>query len=492
MPADAVTGTYQTDVEGWNVYNDSKTLDSGFTVNDISAVFNVSDDNLDIEYNWTGNVTHNITITNKMDSEREVEWTANGDLENFTSVNWNSTLNLSADETRELRLNFDVDDVVDYNGEIILMSSGYNKTIDVELDAPNCEYRNASVCVQNIDEWINITEDSVGYETEMMNLIYIGDQGGSSFIRISSSGDISPYVSVDPSAFTLTDSREVMLNYSVTSKGNYTGTISVSTSSGEVSIPTKLVANIDQVNVGISGPASLDFGTVTEGESATVTASIENTGQLEVTDLTASSSTYNVEVVSPTTIGIGSTSSVEMNISNIASGFGDVTLTGSTSQSQVSTTISISGTVEQAVNYEQRITEIEDRISSLSNQASSPSTQTQLQNLELEVANLETLYQNGNTQQANQRYNQMTTQLDTIEQQIDSGSNGGTGTDGQTPDNNDTFTGGPDDENSTGGGGGGFLIIGVVLLVILIVGFVFYTSYVPEEGDPLYDLLGDK
>jgi hypothetical protein len=31
----------------------------------------------------------------------------------------------------------------------------------------------------------------------------------------------------------------------------------------------------------------------------------------------------------------------------------------------------------------------------------------------------------------------------------------------------------------------------VLLVVLGIAGFVFYESYIPEEGDPLYGILGD-
>lgn len=51
----------------------------------------------------------------------------------------------------------------------------------------------------------------------------------------------------------------------------------------------------------------------------------------------------------------------------------------------------------------------------------------------------------------------------------------------------------PSDElsNEDDTSGGMLVPIAVAVLVLLIVGFVFFTSYVPEEGDPLYSVMGE-
>ncbi|EGQ43192.1 MAG: hypothetical protein J07AB43_11820 [Candidatus Nanosalina sp. J07AB43] len=47
-------------------------------------------------------------------------------------------------------------------------------------------------------------------------------------------------------------------------------------------------------------------------------------------------------------------------------------------------------------------------------------------------------------------------------------------------------------DSSSSGGGGGILILIILLIIVLGIGFVVYTSYIPEEGDPLYDVLGEE
>jgi hypothetical protein len=53
----------------------------------------------------------------------------------------------------------------------------------------------------------------------------------------------------------------------------------------------------------------------------------------------------------------------------------------------------------------------------------------------------------------------------------------------------DPGTGG---SGETSGGGFPVLLIAGLIFLLIAVGFVFYTSYIPEKGDPLYDVLGEK
>lgn len=111
----------------------------------------------------------------------------------------------------------------------------------------------------------------------------------------------------------------------------------------------------------------------------------------------------------------------------------------------------------------------------------------------------------GNDQKAFSIYQATLTNLESIESEIESNSNTGDQNDGadnqdstdqqdgQTPE--DPNTGGtsdPSTDPSTEGSGAGILPIILVVFILLVAGFIFYTSYIPEPGDPLYEYIGEK
>lgn len=81
------------------------------------------------------------------------------------------------------------------------------------------------------------------------------------------------------------------------------------------------------------------------------------------------------------------------------------------------------------------------------------------------------------TERAESLYNDASNQIDTISQRANQ-------LDQQNGQDNQ---GGSDSENN---GGGSIILVILLVVVLLLIGFVVYSSYIPEEGDPLYDVLG--
>jgi cobalamin biosynthesis Mg chelatase CobN len=188
-----------------------------------------------------------------------------------------------------------------------------------------------------------------------------------------------------------------------------------------------------------------------------------------------------------------------------------VTLAGNTSEGEVSLTLDVNATPVD--NYASMTSQLTDRKQELEPVSKSNLTQT-LTEVSGTITEIQTAWEEDNYLEAKRLYNDAQNKLDYVENNKGSteggdtgGNNGGTdqGDDGQETggdqsddpgnqggDQGGADTGGPSTTQNEGGGGLPIIPIVVVILVLVIIGFVVYESYIPEEGDPLYGVLGEE
>lgn len=483
IPADAETGSYDTDITAFNIYGEKKEKSSGFNVNSVDASFNTSGD-IEHDINKTGIHEINFTVTNKLGSQRTLEVLLKDDIENFTEVNDGDNITLEADEKRNVTVDFNITYVDDYDGEINLTDNGndYSSAIEVDIDdGVDCDLREETLCIEGTSDWENVTSSEKGHVTRNIDVIYLGGKNNTSATFESSvSGDVSSYLSIEPSTGELNstwDRKDVTLNYSVETPGNFTGGVEFWIDDYKVSFNTSLEADIDSTDTGISVTDAVDLGYMATGDPATAEIEVENTGSVEITTLSVSSTEYEVSMES-TSVSTGETVTRELDFTSVETDSGSVTVTGENSEGDLTGTVSV--TANPVPNYAEQTSTLETRIQDLTAQTSSESTKTRLQELSTELSNIETLYEQEEYRQAEESYQNVQSELDSIESQISGGAP--TSPDGEP---------GTEQPDQTGGGPPVVPIV-LGLAIILLIGFIAYTSLIPEEGDPLYGLLGEE
>ncbi len=485
IPVDAENGTYSLEVDAENLYSEEQSLSSAFTVKPITASFNTSGD-IDEEYNKTGLHEYNLTITNKASGSINVSWTPKGDIENFTTLADGDNIIISGKETKDVEVEFNVTYVEDHEGEIELSDTAgkYNKTIDVDLDAPSCERRNGTLCFRDQEEeWLNVTATERGSITRTLTMLYFGEKGTTETVDSNVTSDIADHLSLDPSSFDINISEElVALNYSATEPGNFTGMIKFTgEDTGDVlTLRTLLESDVELQEASLNTPASVDLGTFVTGDNVSRQIELNNTGDVVIENFTASSADFQTSILAAE-VPSGRTRTVTVTFKNLNTSSGTLVITGQSSLGEVTSTISVTGNMTS--DYTDKVESLRQRISNLRSQATTNTMITRLDDLDQAVDSMESLYEQGNIQQADQRYQEISSDLDNLEQQIGSPStpDNGTGDQNQT---------GEEPETNQNQGGGILLPLIIGLVVLIIIGFVAYTSIIPEEGEPLFDVLG--
>ncbi|MFB6147289.1 MAG: hypothetical protein ABEJ66_00240, partial [Candidatus Nanohaloarchaea archaeon] len=282
-------------------------------------------------------------------------------------------------------------------------------------------------------------------------------------------GNISDHVSVIPSSFTFNTTQDVKMNFTAKVPGFFTGNVSFTTGTGdEINFTARLTSNVKPTDAGISAPPSIDLGYLPSGNTVSRQVQVENTGKIEITGITATSDTYSVSA-EPVTIPAGETEKVKLTFESVSSDSGTVTLTAMTAVESAVAQVQV--TANPVPDYVSKAETLSERIATITSRADNQSVKASLQSLEAKVAQIKTAYQRGNYRQAQQTYQSVSSTLDTIRARIGSGN--------QQPDNSQQKQ-----------GGFPVVMVAVVLFVLLLIGFIAYTSIIPERGDPLYNVLG--
>ena len=506
-------GTYTLNAEVTNSYGTMKSFTYNFEVLETSRIFSATD-NIEMDIWKPGSYTKNFTVQNQLSNSITVDTELDGDVEEITEVNSGQAISIGSGNSTNVTANFTVDEVQDYSGEIILhdTSSDYNETVDVEINGPPCGMRNDTLCVDQ-DEDINITRLGPGMSNRTFELYYMGDQDEVE-VEIEKTGAVASYMSISNTSFNLSDSKEITINYTVEQPMNETGTIFIN-STRNLEIPTNLVGDFKDPEVDMSiVDNSVDLGVIQALETG-FQAQVQNNGSTAInyieidgpnTGLFGSVNVTNYNPIDPASAG-----PVTLNISRSNYGEMDeeVTLTAyrqnpsETEEELTGSSDSVQVVAKFMPETETAVENITSWAQELNGQATDASLIGDIQSARDNATLLEDELSKGNDQKAFEIYQTTLGNLAYIEMQIESNSNAGgdDGTDdedttdqqdGETPD--EPNTGGPSDPGSspdTEGSGAGILPIIIVVFILLLAGFIFYTSYIPEPGDPLYEYLGE-
>ncbi|WP_414838240.1 hypothetical protein ACK3SF_02460 [Candidatus Nanosalina sp. VS9-1] len=439
---------------------------------------------LDFRARRAGIYTENITLENILDTENEIHVEASESLEDIVEFE-DETVTIDPGAEENVSVDFNVTPAGDYSGDIIFTENSTGETDDTEVDieGPTCIERTETFCSSQ-SGWMNVTMEERGNTTKEFTLDSIWREDEAVAVQIAVEGDIRQYLSLSHTDIELEDTQTVTVEYSAQDPGVYTGNIEISSGGESLSIPVGLNSSVKQLETGMdASPVEFDFGAVPEGNDVSDRITLENTGTLELSDFNISSQDYSLNADSIESIAPGESTQTDFTIEEPQDQQGQFTIEASSEQQNVSQIFTVSMSLVTPV--EDMKQEIRDRVSDLRRRANSTQVQNNLVEVESDISSIQTSWDRGDYSTAQETYQASISELNSIETTVQANNQdtGGSGPSQPTD---------PSGSDSSESGGAGFLIFAFVLLLLLGAGFVVYTSYYPEEGDPLYEVLGDK
>ncbi len=472
IPITEEAGIYSKRINVTDQFGDSKLLkapQTNFNVTNASKTFETTD-SIEMDIQRRKNYSYEMEIKNTESVARQLSFDVSGGLEDVAHVNYGKEANISGDETENVPVSFNISDVQSYDGEITVSDKGsdYSKNVDVMLEAPECDYKESQICLEtegldvDITRTINLTKD--------FTIHYLGPSDSTKTYTPVVSGNISDFVTVNPETVTFDEENsnsDGVLNYDFGSLGYFSGSFEV----GEVSV--NLDANIEDTvtrdnedqnqgeqtgDLSFSAPSSITITSDTES------VMITNEGDKEIQSIDFSGTPFTVET-DQSSVPAGESKSFELTFSEVTTG--TITVTASSGQQSEEQTISVSAEDPEQQNVE----DLRNRLSQLDQRINTPELQSRIDDVSSQINRLSADYNE-------QTYQSIVTELNNIESQANSNTQG--------PSNpSEPGTGQPNQR-----GGGGFLPILIAVFVLLLLGFVAYTSVIPEQGDPGYKVLG--
>ncbi len=464
IPDDASTGIHDVEFNFTDIYNQTKSITDTFRVNDFNQNFEITN-GLEVEVGKLHEVNRSLEVRNNGGATLDVTVNLSEQFDGI--VNMTDSFVLEPQETRMVNYTVNLTEPEDVQGDINLTeSSGYMVEKTLEIRTPDCEIRNQSLCADHDEIDYGVVESNTTEELEIFNL-HSADKN----LNISATGNISEYLDFKNST-SISDSETLAVLFEPTARGNLTGVLNIESDSEMIQVNISAESNITEADDSdlVVSPSETTV-MVPEGETGTVELTAENTGELEITNIVVELENGAADVDS-FDLSTGDTNkfTVEVNQSDT------LTLTGETSAGEVTAESSI--TVDEIDNYSDRASEIEDRVSELRVDNTDPSLDSQLTDLTLQAENVRTQWNNGNYDQARQTFEEAQSTLNELETEIDSQ---------QTSDDDSTTNETESDENQDEGGGLPIIpIVAIIVVLMLVGGFIFFESYIPEEGDPLY------
>ena len=478
---DDPTGSYELSIDAENIYGDNNSVESGFNVNSVDATFEAQTE-LELDIERYEPETFSIDIENLVNSDRNITYDVE-EMEDELEI-LNTSIELNAEESDEILVEANLSDLEDQEGEILFQDNdtGYQQSSTIKIDTPECPLRNRNLCVKTE----SIDAEAIGDETfnRTIDLKNIGNSSKTVNYNVSIQDDISSVLTVESqnSESELEDEKSIDLMFNSTqAQDDLSGRVVINNSRDDenlvlpvaleyISVDNEQEINIESPQISL-GTTSISLGTIVIGESETRQVEISNNGNFAVNSTTISSNQYTVIAES---LEISSDDSETMNIQieDINSNSGVIDITAENEGGTTTETITVTASPIQ--NYAERTSELNSRISELQTSAGSEYS-SNLTNLRTRISEIETEWERGNYEEAESTYNEIDRSLTTLDAQTD--------------------TGGPPPQNQTNNqnsAGSVLPILIAVIIILLVVGFVFFESYIPEEGDPLYNVLGDK
>ena len=445
-----------------------------------------SESDLEFQIDRAGTYSRDVNLRNFLDVENEVHVEVSEDLESIT--NFSDTVYIPAGGNENVTFEFELTPAESVSGEITFTENetGEDDSTDVSISGPSCVASTQRFCLSTQD-WLNVTADERGNFTRSFDIRSIWTEDEPVQVDLESAGGTSQYVSLSTSQVETTGTETVEVEYSVEDPGNFTGQI-IATADESLTIPVGINSNVMELDTSMSvSPETLDFGAVPAGENVAETLNLENTGTLELSDFQFSSD-YSISTDDVESISAGETAETDVTIEEPQNAEGQISIEASSEEADVSESLQVSMNI---VTPEEEMTqEIRNTVSDLRSRANSTEVLDSLLDIESDVSSIQTAYDQGNYAQAQSTYQGAVSELESLEIQVNNNQNnqnpGGGGTQQPSQPQN------PSDPSGSDSSGGGLLIFFFLLVVVLGIGFVLYTSYYPEEGDPLYSLLGEE
>ena len=454
-----------------------------------------ADEDIDLDIERAGVYETETDIENLLDTENAVSVEVSKDIEERVSTEDAFTIDPS--ETENLTVDINSTPMQDLEGEIRFTenSSELSDEIDVSVNSIDCPLQTERICA--FTELVNVSATGRQLYERSLEVKNIWRKDTSEAVNAEITGEISSYSTLGSASFQLEDSRDLSVQMNPEDPGYYEGELVLSAAGSQLSVDLGLDANLQSLETGLSVDSQSEIGTVPEGSTASISAEVENTGNLEVRELSFTSG-LDIDAPDPTSLDPGETRSFEMAVRSIDTTSGTVNVEGTTDRGNVSGSFTV--TADPVRPKSEMVSDLRDRISDLRGEASSTETLNQITEVESKISSLQTQYDRGNYAEAKSQYQQRVQELESISvEESEPAPTPGTGTeqppgDGGTTQGTGTGTtpgSGTDTPDGSKSSGSGMIIFAVLLLVILLIGFVLYTSYYPEEGDPLYGVLGE-
>ncbi|WEL23522.1 hypothetical protein [Candidatus Nanohalovita haloferacivicina] len=500
IPQGTPNGTYTIAGVFSNQYGETVTVSPVFDLKETTQIFNTTDE-LNVSIVNRKNYSENFTITNQLSNSITINATAMSEISGITTINDGNNIEIAPNNETNVTVNFDVDEVEDYEGEILLedMNSEFSRTIDVNLNSPDCQITNNSLCADR--ESINVTLLGPREVTESFEIYNIGPES-SVQTEIYTTGQISDYVTTSVMGVDLADSHSIDVNYSLQTPVNVSGEIVVNSSGQRLSIPTRLAGDFaepevdleimnDSMDIGVIQSSSSQFQLIAKNNGSTNINYIQSeTGMFEVSEW----STVSVDAQEPFTTQVtrDSYGTVEREVTYVAyqNDPENSSETGSTDTVQI--------TARFMPETQAASENITSWVTRLQGQAFSTGVINQLETARQNATKMEDSLSKGDDIQAYNTYQSTINNLESLETQINNNNQQQDDEeDNQEGDNNnggsdDPGTDTPPTDTEQKSGGMGILPIILVVLILVVGGFIFYTSYIPEPGDPLYEYLGEE
>ncbi len=489
IPGDAKVGDYQIDLFVEDVYRGNRSLLRSFSVRENTQTFELSDSTLEPEIQRAGDYSTEMNITDISGTGLNMSVDVSSDLQDILEMP--TDFEVEQGQMRTLTLDWTIDEVQEYSGELEFKDedSNYNTTVDVNIQAPDCQFQDGNLCSLSPKEiehsMAQRDKDELDFE-----LLNIGQEDSTRDVSIGVSGNISEYIEVVSGA-SFSDNEVIPFNISAQERGVFTGLITVNSDNSELQYNLTLDSNVPSGAPQVDVTESIEIGPLVEGESATSEVTLENTGEVAVTNISVSSETYNVESdTEGMEIAGDSSDTISITFNEVSSSSGQLNIDLEALEEATET---VDVTAQVYSDYGSRIDSLFNDIQNLRDSTGNQQALNTLDSAESTLDSAEVSWENGNYEEAVNTYEEADSTYQQAQETVESSQpdeDPGSG-DPADPGNGGTQQPDPGNQNNDGGGGGLPIIMIVIVLVLLIGGgFVFYESYIPEEGDPLYDVLG--
>ena len=522
IPEDASDGTWDFQATATDKYSheESTSWDISIETSDSTdspqpqpdVPFNIS--NTTFEKQMIGEQEFELAVQNNLVENITLETNRSENLEDIMNISEDGEFNVTADSTEQIPVTVNTTEFNNVTGTVNFTDpeSGHKDVVEINITAPNCRVENNTLC-STTRKTVNISkesEDKVQHDIEILNKGLMETN-----LTSSVTGNVSDHIEINEN-FTLNKAVTATFNYTAQEEGNYTGQL-MFTADDESKITFNLSAetNIsteEREQIGFETDKSeIRLGIFPEGHDKYRELLISNIGDYKLENISFSSSDYITEANNTDfNLETEQTETVNITFSDVQASEGNLTIEGNTTEGLVNTTLPVNATLIE--NYKERTDELRERKEELEPvyQANLTSTLTEVSS---SITKVSSQWDSGDYIEARETFKDAQARLEYVannkEDEPTGGDTGGDtrgdtggetgGTDEPTGGDTGGETGNPDNPPSDTGTqeeDGGLptgLIAGIVILLILIVGgFVFYESYIPEEGDPLYGVLGDQ